>query len=73
MNLHVWDVYIGNGESLFMSAFLCRLGAVYMEGGRSGHNKDPRKRIILVQYGFCINQFACQKLYSSTRIVPAER
>ena len=72
MNRHVWDVYIGNGESLFMSAFLCRLGAVYMEGGRSWHNKDPRKRIILVQYGFC-NQFACQKLYSSTRIVPAER
>ena len=72
MNRHVWDVYIGNGESLFMSAFLCHLGAVYMEGGRSWHNKDPRKRIILVQYGFC-NQFACQKLYSSTRIVPAER
>ena len=72
MNLHVWDVYIGNGESLFMSAFLCRLGAVYKEGGRSWHNKDPRKGIILVQYGF-FNKFACQKLYSTTRIVPAER
>ena len=32
---------------------LCLLGAVYMEGGRTWHLKDPKKRITLVRYGFC--------------------
>ena len=38
------------------------LGAIYMEGGKTLHQKDPTRRIILAPYVFCI-QFTCKESF----------
>ena len=35
---------------------------VYMEGGRSYHQEDPRRQIILAPYVFCFH-FTCKGMY----------
>ena len=39
-----------------------------MEGGRFWHQEDPRRRIILASYVFCI-QFTCKGLHSFLALV----
>ena len=39
-------------------------GAVYMDGGISYHQEDPKRRIILAPYVF-FTQISCKKLYLS--------
>ena len=41
---------------------LPHLWAIYMEGGKTEHQKDPTGRIILAPYIFCI-QFTCKESF----------
>ena len=44
------------------------LRAVYMKGGRSWHPENPRRRISLAPYAFCISSQARVALFPSVRI-----